>query len=352
MTPAEIWRSTTRAKSVSGHPRWRQLAEMLRLRTMPNKIKPHEYFGYRLYRPELSFDKKREYIGSWTRDGVYAPNDPADAVIANCKLSSYELFDREGLPHPRMRAVVNIETSYKDCAALSTAAEVAALLSSARYPLFIKPNRSHHGWGGKLVDAIEHGVLQLRDGSRVAVEALAAELTAPKAGAMLIQDAIVPHATIAAMTGGIAATARVLVLLIDGRPSVHSAVLRVPVGNNMVDNFYRGLYGNMIAEIDVATGVCAAAVADVGLSYRAVDHHPDTGNSIRGLQMPEWPRAVEILERAARHFPGLQIQGWDIAFDEQGPMLLENNSKSEFNIIQHATQRGLLDTSFRRVARL
>lgn len=351
MRAGEIWRSVGQAAELSGRSRWLQLAEMARLRVSANKIKPHEYFAYRLFRPDLSSAERKRFIGSWTRDGVYSPNNPADAARADYKLTAYELFDRQGLPHPRVRAVVNCRSDYPGCARLAAAEETAEFLRNARYPLFIKPNRSFHGWGAKLIDRFEDGMLHLRDGTQLTPEALAAELIGT-GEAMLVQDAIIPHPAIAAMTGGGAATGRVLVLMLDGRPLVHSAVLRIPRGKSMIDNFQGGASGNMLAEIDVATGVCRAAVAGIGFKHAIVARHPDSGGMIEGLQIPDWREVVDVLERAASLFPGLMIQGWDIAFGEQGPLLLENNSKSEFRIIQHGTQRGLIDPHFRRAARL
>lgn len=352
MKPLEIWESASRAQELTGYPRWRQLFEIFRLRMKPNKIKAAEYYGYRLFRPELTFEGKRSFIGSWTRDQIYAPNDPRQAEIANLKLRAYELFEREGLAHPRLRAVVSGTTSYPDCAMLSTSAEVVDFLRAMDRPLFIKPNRSYHGWGAKLVDRCVDGEVHLRDGARISCEALAAELTAPEAGTMLIQDAIVPHPAIASMTGGPAATGRALVIMRDGQPHLHSAVLRIPAGNTMIDNFQGGATGNMLAEIDVETGRCGAGVGGTGFDYKRLDRHPDTGRPIAGLVIGDWQAARDLIVRAASLFPGLPIQGWDLAFTEEGPSLLENNSKSEFRIIQHATQRGLLDPSFRRAARL
>lgn len=352
MISAEIWRSAARAQRLTGYPRWRQLVDICRLRMRPNKIKPEEYFGYRLFRPELSFAEKQRFIGSWTRDEVYAANDPRQAGIANFKLRAYELFEREGLAHPRLRAVVGGTTTYPGCAILATPAEVCDFLNTIDRPLFVKPDRSYHGWGAKLVDRCVDGVVHLRDGSQMTCDELAAELTAPAAGTMLIQDAVTPDPSIAAMTGGAAATGRALVLMEDGEPRLHSAVLRIPVGKSMIDNFQGGATGNMLAEIDIASGACNAAVAGTGFGYRRLNAHPDTGRAIAGLTIADWPAARDLLCRAARLFPGLAIQGWDLAFAAEGPTLLENNSKSEFRIIQHATQRGLLDPCFRRVARL
>lgn len=138
-------------------------------------------------------------------------------------------------------------------------------------------------------------------------------------------------------------------LLHDGGPQLHSAVLRILVGKAIVDNFQGGATGNMLAQIDVGTGTCPAAVDGTGFGYPRLDRHPEAGGQIAGLTVPDWPAARELICRAAALFTGLAIQGWDIAFRETSPVLVENNSKSEFRIIQHAT---LLDPGFRRAARL
>ena len=352
MKPIDIWRATARAETLSGHSRWRQLAEIALLRLSQGKLQPDEYFSYRLYRRDMTLAEKRRYLGYWMWDAVYAPNCPHHAAIANSKLASYALFEREALPHPRVRAVIGNAAGHPAYAHLTSPVEIADFLEKAAYPLFIKPDGGSHGLGAMLAERKEGDSLILRDGSRVTLDALCAEALSAKLGALIVQDAIEPHAAIRRMTGGTPATARVNVLNRDGQASVHCAVLRVPVGRAMVDSFYAGRTGNLIAEVDVATGSCASAVAGLGFDYRVTDHHPDTGAPIRGTRIPGWAEAVAIVERAARLFPGLPIQAWDIAFTPEGPSIIEINAKGEFRILQHALQRGLIDERFRRAAGL
>jgi hypothetical protein len=343
----DIWRATARAEAAGGHPRWRQLAEIALLRLSQGKLQPDEYFSYRLFRRDLALAEKQSFLGYWMWDAIYASNCPHNAALADSKLASYALFAREGVPHATVRAVIGGTSGYPDCRTLTTGAELAAFCSAAAYPLFIKPDTGAHGLGGMIVDGLDGADLRLRDGSRVPLATLA-ETAIP----LVVQDVIDPHPELHRLTGGTPATARVFALNRGGDAAIHCAVLRIPVGRAMVDNFHAGRTGNLIASIDVDRGTCGPAVAGLGFDYRTVDEHPDTGEVIRGRAVPGWAAACELVRRSATLFPGLAIQAWDVAFTGDGPSVIEINAKGEFRILQHAMQRGLIDEPFRRTAGL
>lgn len=347
MKPIEIWRATARASAAGGHSRWRQLAEIVGLRLSEGKLQPDEYFSYRLYRRDLAFAKKRAFLGYWMWDAVYAANCPREAAIADSKVASYALFAREGVPHAPVRAVIGGASDYPGCRPLQNPANIADFFATTAYPLFIKPDTGSHGLGAMLVEGATPGGLRLHDGSSVMLDKLAAA-TVP----LLVQDVIEPHGELRRITGGTAATARLFAIRNGSRTDVHSAVLRIPVGRAMVDNFHAGRTGNLIAEINVDTGVCGRAVAGLGFDYRLVDRHPDTGEAISDARIPDWSEACDMVRRAAGLFPGLAVQAWDVAFTPAGPSIIEINAKGEFRILQHALQRGLIDDRLRQAARL
>jgi len=99
-------------------------------------------------------------------------------------------------------------------------------------------------------------------------------------------------------------------------------------------NLHQGAIG---AGIDMATGTTLAAV----WQDRIISDHPDTGNRVTGLKIPNWKG---LLELAARCFEmtGLGYQGGDIVLDrDRGPMILEINARPGLNI-QIANGAGLL----------
>ncbi len=113
------------------------------------------------------------------------------------------------------------------------------------------------------------------------------------------------------------------------------SMVRLPTReSNGKANLHQGAVG---AGIDLAGGVTVAAV----WKNTAVEEHPDTGASIKGLTIPRWP---ELLKLAAGCYEltGLGYLGVDIVLDQsKGPLILELNARPGLSI-QIANRQGLL----------
>lgn len=112
------------------------------------------------------------------------------------------------------------------------------------------------------------------------------------------------------------------------------AMVRLPT--RMSDgkaNLHRGCIG---AGIDMATGRTLTAVWRNSI----VTEHPDTGNPVSGVEIPQWQRLLEIAA-GAFEMTNLGYQGIDLVLDkERGPLLLELNARPGLNI-QIANREGL-----------
>jgi alpha-L-glutamate ligase-like protein len=98
-------------------------------------------------------------------------------------------------------------------------------------------------------------------------------------------------------------------------------------------NLHQGAIG---AGIDMASGCTLTAV----LRNAIVEEHPDTGNPVQGVQIPNWPALLEMAARSLE-MTGLGYQGIDIVLDrDKGPMILELNARPGLNI-QIANRTGL-----------
>jgi len=112
------------------------------------------------------------------------------------------------------------------------------------------------------------------------------------------------------------------------------AMVRLPT--RMSDgkaNLHRGCIG---AGIDIATGRTLTAVWRNSI----VTAHPDTGNPVSDVEIPQWQRLLEIAA-GAYEMTNLGYQGIDLVLDrERGPLLLELNARPGLNI-QIANREGL-----------
>lgn len=99
-------------------------------------------------------------------------------------------------------------------------------------------------------------------------------------------------------------------------------------------NLHQGAVG---VGIDMASGMTSEGV----WHDQVVCNHPDTGQPLKGLLIPEWERLLGIAS-ACYEITGLGYFGVDIVLDaEKGPMILELNARPGLNI-QIANSAGLL----------
>jgi alpha-L-glutamate ligase-like protein len=99
-------------------------------------------------------------------------------------------------------------------------------------------------------------------------------------------------------------------------------------------NLHQGAVG---VGIDIATGRSVSAVQHNQL----VTHHPDTGESLQHLQVPDW-KTMLLLAARCYEVTGLGYLGCDIVVDAvRGPLLLEMNARPGLSI-QIANNQGLL----------
>jgi alpha-L-glutamate ligase-like protein len=98
-------------------------------------------------------------------------------------------------------------------------------------------------------------------------------------------------------------------------------------------NLHQGALG---AGIDITNGITLSAVWRNDI----VGEHPDTGNMIMGVKIPNWEALLRLAARCYE-LTGLGYQGVDIVLDkDKGPLILELNARPGLNI-QIANRAGL-----------
>lgn len=124
---------------------------------------------------------------------------------------------------------------------------------------------------------------------------------------------------------------RIITLL--GYPAM--AMVRLPTrSSGGKANLHQGAIG---VGIDMASGKTLGGVHQ----NDAIDYHPDTLNSIVGIEVPYWNQILEIAS-SCYELTGLGYLGVDIVLDkEQGPLMLELNARPGLNI-QIANREGCL----------
>lgn len=147
----------------------------------------------------------------------------------------------------------------------------------------------------------------------------------------MIEYRVKLHPTFDAISFGGVPDIRVIVF--KGVPAL--AMLRLPTRRS--DGRANLHQGAIAAGIDLATGTTHQAVQ----SNRLIDTHPDTGNRVLGVTVPQWDEILRIAAVSAE-MTGLGYIGVDVVLDaEKGPLLLELNARPGL-AIQLANFQGLL----------
>lgn len=142
----------------------------------------------------------------------------------------------------------------------------------------------------------------------------------------LIQEGVIQHPDLNKLNPASVNTVRIDTLLDrEGNINVLSAYLRLSLREHYVDNIGSG--GCMVG-INTGSGTLKKYAYPDFKVYGPETYtcHPVTGVPFEGFKLPYFDDVKSLVVRAASLMPGLRIIGWDVAFSENGPIIIEGNS--------------------------
>jgi glutathione synthase/RimK-type ligase-like ATP-grasp enzyme len=329
-----------------------QCADIARLRLSPLRLGATEYYDLGLFKADRYPDvanRRNCYIGRRLSRMLDRQLNAGHArILANDKIITYALLARLGYPIPLLYATYS-STGRRvgDEQQLRTLEAAGVFLKEnvGLHPLFIKPAAGTYGRGAMGLEAYrsDGDRFRLLNGNHISSQELLEGFDFKYNKGVLIQEVLRPHPAIAELTGPRISCVRIILLLIDGSPKIHTAFWKVVNGNNMTDNFSLGRSGNLLAAADTDQGGIYNVIADLSPFSVPTTHHPTTGKPLLGFRLPEWQQAKSLCLEAACHFPDLKLQNWDVVLSDRGPVLMELNTEADLNIPQSVTGKPILD---------
>ncbi len=147
-------------------------------------------------------------------------------------------------------------------------------------------------------------------------------------GLDLVEEFIVQHELISSIYPHSVNTLRIVT--IRNGDKVHVVYTALRIGNGkFVDNLSSGGFA---ALVDRETGIIIKPGAN--RNHDVVWKHPYTQTTLVGVQLPFYPKVIEMVSEAAKLLESLRYVGWDVAFTEKGPILIEANSFPGHDIYQ------------------
>jgi hypothetical protein len=292
-------------------------------------VPPVEALAYRLYEPDSTDPGQWWYTLEATSLSRQLTDTSAKNLAAD-KSAFADWCDANGLRH--------IPTL-----ALATRKGWARPFDGGRPPprdLLLKPCR---GAQGRAVEGWHwRGNCFHRDARRLSAEVfMAYVLHHASAEEMLVQPLLTPPPALDFLAGKGMPAARVITgRWPDGRVELGPGMLQAPLPGELISQSgpFR-LIDTVTGEVAVATPRQTKPVFDVPL-----------GAGFDGIVLPGWADASASLVRAHSLFPGrAPIIGWDLLFDDSGPLICEANIGISYYFFQQAGAQPMAATSLGRM---
>lgn len=269
-----------------------------------------DYLNYEIYKRSRA--ERREYVGTRMENTLYEQASPA---AYKKRYTIKHAFLREFKDYTRRQCVVPGEDSF----------EVFQEFLDSHEQFMCKP---YDGLGGRGVDKVT-----------------TSEITDRKAyfddcveNRIFLEELVVQHPQMNVLCPASVNTARIMTFNDHGKPEILWMGLRVGNGVNAVDNFH--VQGMGVA-IDRETGKLKGDAIDKDGNRFSV--HPTTGVAFDGFQLPDFRQAEELVLKGALESDKILVVGWDVAFSENGPVVIEANRRPGFDVVQMIDGRGRMD---------
>lgn len=302
---------------------------------------PSDYYVLNLYRDP---SQARRYMNRRDYDMVRRKwNPPQQGIFEFNKWIFGNYCASVGIPTPRCYGVFHPRTGVTvDGHPLRDMENLNTLMGRIDTAVVYKPIAGSHGDDVMVFDRFDptSRILTRANGQKIPLEDIYRKLTR-KESTWLLQAKVSQHRALLELHAASVNTARIITLLgLDGKVEVLGAVLRVGVGSAEIDNTSGG---GIAAPIDLKSGICGPGVSES--TIRKIARHPDSNRPIEGFIVPYWDRMKEAAVSAHQRLPFARSLGWDVAFGEDGPVILEVNGTWYQNHVQ-MTGKSLWETAF------
>lgn len=129
-------------------------------------------------------------------------------------------------------------------------------------------------------------------------------------------------------------TVRVYACRLKDGIRIFGSHMRVGLGDSIVDN---AAAGGIIISVNNDGVVWTSGVDEFGNIYI---EHPDTHVFIPGRKMPEWEKALQLINELMAVYPDIRYVGWDLAYTEKGWIVVEANDNGQFHGAQIPYHKG------------
>lgn len=267
-----------------------------------------EFFMYDFI--HLNDSGRREYITEINRYKLYPKfNGRKKRIEMQSKYKAYETFR----PYYKRDAIlISQDTKFSDLESFFAVRETAIL----------KPDMSGCGKGVEMIRLSDYANRE---------EAYKYILTHCN---YILEEQIVQTGFMKQIHPQSVNTVRVYACRLKDGIHIFGSHMRVGLGDSIVDN---AAAGGVIISVNNDGVVWTSGVDEFGNRYL---EHPDTHVFIPGMKMPEWENALRLIDEVMAVYPDIRFVGWDLAYTNEGWIIVEANDNGQFHGAQIPYHRG------------
>lgn len=231
---------------------------------------------------------------------VYRMNDISKIQIFNNKGQTYKVFKKY---YKRDAVYIAKESDFK---IFNTFVQ--------KHPIFVR-KAVYEGMGRSvsLVDLTSE---------KISVKKLFKDIVSH--GPHILEEKVEQHKILADLNISSVNTIRCITLYTKHGVQVPYCFMKVGRAGSFVDN---GGAGGILVGIDKDTGILNTAGYDEYSTKYNI--HPDSGIQFKGYQLPEWKAMLEICKEMSAKMPAIKFIGWDMAYTDNGWVVIEGNGMSQ-----------------------
>jgi Sugar-transfer associated ATP-grasp len=277
-----------------------------------HNVIPGEYYAYELWKPDRKVNIDNYLYAKEGPRLFKLLNRPSEPNPIDDKLAFHEMCSAHALPNP-------------DILAAFTPTGTLLAFESGQPPardLFVKPRfglgsdgAEHLRWHGAGFESNRGCCLSADD-----LEGYLATRARTEKRTLLVQPALTNHPALRVAPHSSLAAARLITgLATNGSVfPICSFFYFAQSDNTIAARYVRA------ATIDMASGRLLSGPQEPGEPDASTDQRDENSNC--PIALPGWEAAVRHVKIAHQACPGFAFVGWDVAFTEGGPMLLEGNT--------------------------
>ena len=294
---------------------------------MRHNVSPGEYYAYALWKPDRKVNIDNYLYAREASRLFKLLNRPSQPNPIDDKLAFYQICKAHSLPTPEILAAFTPTGKLLEF----------ELDLPPKRDLFVKPRigcggdgTEHFRWGGVAFESERCGRLRPEDlGGYLATRARTENRT------LLVQPALETIASFIFCDANLATARLVTGLSTDGDVSLSS----------VISIFFWGTADQSVALIDLASG--RVNVGEAKIRW----HEVVTATRVRmtAARCRTGEQCCDTPKWRIKHAANFVFIGWDVAFTEQGPMLLEGNVNWEASDYQRLRGEPLGHTKFAAV---